>query len=131
MDNTNKIKLSRNLLLENLHNLPKQAENQRWELSYDPELDNLYYTPKKIPQDARLISMNDEIAFYVTPDSKINGVFIEYLTANFLQHQKEYKPMLKLFSKTTGIVKKAARKKGEEEIYKKALIAHILQNSPT
>lgn len=122
METTNKSKLK---LLQNLHNLPKIAKDNNWQFFYDSELDYLYYSEKNLPKEAKLLSLNDEISFYVTPNHDVKGIFIEYLQNNFLQHQKAFKKM-KQFFKKSGKFKKSA----ESEIYKDAFMTHVLTNLP-
>lgn len=124
MDTTTKTNLTHCLSL-----LPKIAEKQKWEFYYDADLDNFYYSPSKIPKDATLFSLNEEISFYIRPNNEVVGIFIEYLNSNFLQHHKMYKEMLTIFKKT-GTVKKTSKNTEKEEFYKEALFGYIQKNIP-
>ena len=62
-----------------------------WIARYDVESDELSITQPKLSDNARIRYADDELAFYVTPDQQIQGVFIEYFSSNFVQHHKGLK----------------------------------------
>ena len=64
------------------------AEKHNWISRYDVESDALSVTVPRLSDDARIKYFNDEIAFYITKNRKIEGIFIEYFKGNFLKHHK-------------------------------------------
>lgn len=64
------------------------VEKHKWISRYDVESDALSVTVPRLSQDARIKYFDDEVAFYITQDRKIEGVFIEYFRSNFLKHHK-------------------------------------------
>ncbi len=108
------------------------AKKNKWEPYYDSGMDDFFFGSMPVPKNARLMSINDEISLYVTPDYKVSGVFIQYWTTNFLQHnKKEFKDMFEIIRKDTGMVKKTAQKTGVAERYEQALLRHVLNNMPS
>ena len=65
------------------------AETHNWISRYDVESDALSVTVPRLSDDARIKYFNDEIAFYITKNRKIEGIFIEYFKSNFLKHHKD------------------------------------------
>jgi hypothetical protein len=90
-----------------LTNLSKIVKKDKWKMEYDSELDELFYGKELIPKKSFLFSINDELNLYVTPDSKVNGIFIEYFALNYIEHNKTLKPVLAFF--------KPGRKKDKEK----------------
>jgi len=116
-------------LIKSLYSLPQRAETDKWKVLYDKELDNLYYVPPKLPHNTWLFDLNNEIALYVTPKNDVVGIFIEYFSSNFTEHQKEYKKALKLFKKGKGILEVDKRRKTDAKMFEGALITEVLKNS--
>lgn len=69
--------------------------DHNWISRYDIESDSLSVTSPKLSDDARIKYVNDEIAFYMTKDNKIEGVFVEYFKSNFIEHHEDLKNVLK------------------------------------
>lgn len=91
-----------NLKLEKqIANIEQVAKKNKWVYQYDPELDYLYYTPKKIPAGYVLHSLNEDINVYVNTQSKLGGIFIEYFKYNMTAHEEKYKEFAEIFTKDT------------------------------
>ncbi|MFH1047610.1 MAG: hypothetical protein V1738_04875 [Patescibacteria group bacterium] len=71
----------------------------KWEPSYDRQLDFFYWKKPKMSRGVRLVKVSHETHLYLTPSGKIEGVFVEYLNGNFVEHNVEYKGMTKVFDK--------------------------------
>jgi len=89
------------------YNLEEQAKEQNWVSRYDSETDSFSFSVPKLPNDARIKYFGDEVAFYMTKDKKIKGIFIEYFKSNFVKHHKELNEIKKLL--------KGTKKEKEEE----------------
>jgi len=80
-------------------------KRRAWVANYDPESDELSVAQPKLSSNARIRYADDELAFYVTPDHKIQGVFIEYFKSNFVRHHKDLKKIVsKLESKKSDVL---------------------------
>lgn len=76
-----------------------------WVARYDPESDELSITTPRLSQHARIRYADDELAFYITPQNKIEGIFIEYFKSNFVRHHKDLKKInSKLESKQSDVL---------------------------
>ena len=71
-----------------INNLHQIAEREGWVFRYDPETDEASVTTPKLPEDSRIRYINDELALYFS-NNKIHGLFIEYFSHNFIEHQPE------------------------------------------
>ena len=65
-----------------------------WTTRYDQDTDSFHSTAAKLSPDARIHYVDDEFAFYTTPQGKVEGLFIEYFTSNFLSQQPKLKKVL-------------------------------------
>lgn len=77
-----------------VYNLSNVAKRQNWVSRYDPESDEFSVTVPKLSKNARIRYVNDELALYFS-NNKIEGVFIEYFSKNFVKHQN-YKDVKQL-----------------------------------
>lgn len=77
------------------YNFSKIVKKEGWISRYDIESDSLSLTVPKLPNDARIKYFGDEVAFYITKDNDIKGVFIEYFKSNFVKHHNDFKELLK------------------------------------
>src|SRR3989344_5359491 len=76
-----------------------------WIARYDPESDELSITTPRLSRNARIRYADDELAFYVTPHNRIEGIFIEYFKSNFVRHHKDLKKIeSKLKSKQSDVL---------------------------
>lgn len=67
------------------------AKKEKWISHYDAESDSFAIRAPKLSEEARKEYVNDEFAFYLTPASDVQGIFIEYFLANFVAHHKDFK----------------------------------------
>ncbi len=73
-----------------------------WIARYDPESDELSIAMPRLSKNSRIRYADDELAFYVTPHNRIEGIFIEYFQSNFVRHHKDLKKIiLKLGNKNS------------------------------
>jgi len=116
------------------YNLSKIAKREKWVSRYDIESDSLSLTVSKLPNDARIKYFGDEVAFYITKNKNIKGIFIEYFESNFIKHHKNFKELLedvegeKQKEKTLIELKKNKMKKlilNLEEIIQRSLAKNI------
>ncbi len=88
------LKLDKAKILSQLKVL--QSMSNSWTLEYDPEVDQLFYGVSRIPKGYFLFQVNDEISLFVNKNSRISGMFVEYFSNNYLEHNKELKPVLRV-----------------------------------
>lgn len=81
-------------ILDFVYSFPDVVKNGNWVSRYDTETDEFSLTAPKLSDNARISYFSDEIAFYVTPDQKIEGLFIEYFRNNFIQHHQDLEGIL-------------------------------------
>jgi len=60
-----------------------------WISRYDTESDSFSVTAPKLSDSARIKYFDDEVAFYINKDNKVEGIFLEYFKANFIKHHKQ------------------------------------------
>ena len=123
MNKVKKIELNKGKILKQLAELVKIVEKDKWKLEYDAELDELFFGKVVMPRKSFLFSINDELNLFVTPDSKVNGIFVEYFAHNYIQHNKKLKPVLAAFEQ----VKKQDKEK--RELAKEALEGSLLNQA--
>jgi len=71
------------------------VKKHNWVSRYDIESDALSITTNKLSKDARIRYFDDEIAFYITKDKNLEGIFVEYFESNFIKHHKGLNDILK------------------------------------
>lgn len=118
------IELDKEKIMQQLIRSSKLMETGKWKLEYDKELDQLFVGEKIIPKKSFLFNLNDEINIFVTPSSKVNGMFIEYFAKNYIKHNKKLSPVLGFFVK---IRKKQNKEK--QELAKEALEGKLVNEA--
>lgn len=83
-----KQKINRKKILNFIFKFRERVKEEGWIPSYDPEADSLSYRVRKLPRNTRIKYFGKELALYLTPNSDVKGLFIEYYLSNFLAHQK-------------------------------------------
>ena len=91
-----------NKYLINISKLAETARNNKWAIEYDADVDSFYWTKPEISKQAQLMKLSDDFALYVTPEGNIEGVFIEYAKNNFMEHNKDFKPILENMKEIDG-----------------------------
>lgn len=89
-------------LLDLASDLSGFVKKHGWISRYDIESDALSVTAPELSKDARIQYFDKEVAFYVTKDKKIEGLFLEYFKTNFVEHHQELKPMIKDLEQRAG-----------------------------
>lgn len=89
-------------LLDLASDLTGFVKKRGWIPLYDIESDALSVTVPKLSKDARIQYFDKEVAFYVTKDKKIEGLFLEYFKSNFVKHHQKLKLMMKDLEKKAG-----------------------------
>ena len=80
--------------------IPQVAKRDKWFISYDKSLDYLYWCKKKMYNNAKLVKVSHETSLYLNNQGKMEGLFVEYWTRNFLTHNPTVaKEVRKLLSK--------------------------------
>lgn len=82
--------------------LSSVATLDRWQPTYDRQLDFFYWKKQPLSKGARLVKMSHETHLYLTPAGKIEGVLVEYLNGNFVEHNSDYRGMIRSFDKKVG-----------------------------
>ena len=86
-------------LLNNLKELSKIADEKNWTKSYDKDLDFLYWGNPDKTATARTLKISQEVFIYIDNNKNLEGIGVEYLTSNFIEHKPEYKDLPDLFTK--------------------------------
>lgn len=96
-------------IIEMASDLNGFIRDNNWVTRYDLESDAFSVTQSKLSKDARIRYFDDEIAFYITQDNKIEGIFVEYFRSNFVKHHKDLIPVLRGIegkdNKKNGLIK--------------------------
>lgn len=91
--------LDRQKIVTQLVRLSEHAQKNKWQYDYDPEVDELVYGISVMPDDSFLFSLNRELNLFLTPNSDVKGIFIEYFASNYIEHNQELRPALKVLEK--------------------------------
>ena len=86
-------------ILHFIHSFSEVAKKEKWTSHYDTDNDSLAIRMPKLSRDARKKYFNDEFAFYINKQNKVEGVFIEYFVSNFVSHHKDFKKVIKEMEK--------------------------------
>lgn len=121
-------KLDPQRLKDSLLELPKRARKEGWSLLWDKLTDSLFFTPPVVPQNNILFSVTKELNIYVNSNSKINGIFIENFSANFVKHNVGFKDLLKTLNKRVEDQIYTSDNKKGSELYTKALEASLIES---
>lgn len=101
MSKPTRIILDKEKILSQVEALATIAKKNGWTFEYDADIDELVFGKDYMPRDSFLFNVNDEINLFLSPDSTVNGVHIEYFKSNFLEHNKELKPVLPIIESKT------------------------------
>jgi len=82
-------------VIDFLYNFKNIVKKEKWVPRYDKDVDAFSFSVPILSKNARISYLDDEIAFYFNKNGEIEGIFIEYFTANFVRHHKELKELLK------------------------------------
>ena len=85
-------------IINNLSELSKVAQENKWSKSYDKDLDFLYWGNQDKMAKAKILKVSQEVFLYIDENKNIEGVGVEYLSSNFVEHKPEYKDLLNLFT---------------------------------
>lgn len=96
--------LDKDKILKQVEDLIKIAKRDNWKYHYDTDVDELVFGKSYMPRDSFLFNVNDELNLFLSPDSTVSGVFIEYFAANFIKHNKELKPVLEILEEEAGSI---------------------------
>ena len=121
-DTTKKIPLDRGKILKQLTDLRKITSFNDWKLEYDNELDALFFGKTKMPRNSFLFNINDELNLFLTPNSTVSGIFIEYFGHNYVEHNKKLKPTFQTIINS----KDHEKKKLAEEVLEEKLLGQAL-----
>ncbi|OGD30905.1 hypothetical protein A2833_03165 [Candidatus Azambacteria bacterium RIFCSPHIGHO2_01_FULL_44_55] len=91
--------MEKNKFTNLINSLSAIAEKDLWMPRYDKELDYFFWTRESVSKRAKLIQVSHEASLYVSPKGKIEGVLVEYLQSNFVEHNPTYKDFVKSFTK--------------------------------
>lgn len=87
-------------IIAQLTSLSQTGTHDGWTLDYDPEVDQLFYGHTIMPKKSFIFQVNDEVNLFVSKDSTVHGMFVEYFKHNYLEHNKELKPVLEVLEGT-------------------------------
>jgi hypothetical protein len=113
--------------------VPSRGAKEGWCYTLDKEEGSLYYSPERLPSDARLFQVSKEFAVYVDSKKQAQGFMIEYVNANFLKHHTEFKDIYKELFESPASIKKAivtikpSAKKKEAVMFKRMLDGVLIE----
>lgn len=85
-------------ILNLIDNLSEIAKRERWTRAYNRKLDYFCWTKPSISKNVRLVKVSKEVLLYLNSGGIIEGIGVEYLRANFIRHNPNYKGLIKLFT---------------------------------
>jgi hypothetical protein len=88
----------KNQLLDLATNFNDFTKKNGWVSRYDIESDAFSIAVPKLSEDARIKYFDNEVAFYITNDNKVEGVFLEYFKTNFIKHHSKSKKIEKVLN---------------------------------
>ncbi|MDP3957154.1 MAG: hypothetical protein Q8Q10_01485 [bacterium] len=103
------VKLNKHKISDQMMDISELSKKNKWQFEYNEEVDELTFGLDTMPKKSFLLNINNEINLYVTPDSKVHGMFIEHFANNYIKHNKEFKVVLQVLEKE--IVKNKTIKK--------------------
>jgi hypothetical protein len=80
--------LQKKNVLDTVANFPKIAADEKWVSNYDSDTDTMMLGLSHMSKGVEKHYANDEFAFYFGKNGKVEGLFIEYFTSNFLKHSE-------------------------------------------
>ncbi len=128
MSASQQIILDKEKILKQIEALPTIAKKNDWKHNYDSDTDEFVFGLVYMPRDSFLFNVNDELNLFLSPDSTVNGIFIEYFASNYIEHNKELEPVLNILEEEAEDIK-PTESKLEIEHAKKALEHELLADA--
>jgi hypothetical protein len=123
------IRLDKKAVLAQVASLSDIVKENSWEFDYDSSIDTLTYSEKVIPDNSFLVSVDDDISFYIDKEFKLRGLMIEYFRGNYIEHNKELEPVVKiLITKTDKRGKKKLEWVAAEELFRADVLRESIPN---
>lgn len=108
--------MEKSKFLSLISNLSEVARKNNWQTLYDKGLDAFYWTKPQISANAKLTQFLDDFSLYITPDEKVEGLFIEYALHNFNAHNLGYQPLFNAMTKKVSASTFTIPKNKEKEM---------------
>ena len=67
------------------------AAKNKWTPYYDKKLDSFYWHQTPLSSDSNLVKISHETSVYVSAKGNIEGLFVEYLKNNLVEHNPIFK----------------------------------------
>jgi len=80
-------------------NFSEVAKKEHWISHYDTDTDSISVRTPRLSYDSEKRYLNDEFAFYLNKENKVEGIFIEYFMNNFISHHADIKELKKEIEK--------------------------------
>lgn len=84
-----------------LGNIAKIAKQGAWVPTYNKTLDYFSWSKPLLSEDSRLVKISHDVFLYFNKRGTIEGLDIEYLNSNFIEHNPSCKEFPKLFTERT------------------------------
>ena len=81
-----------------IDNLGALASKDKWAPSYDKKLDQFYWHKKPLSTDASLVKVSHEASLYFSKKGDVEGVLVEYLKSNFVDHNPVFSGLTSSFN---------------------------------
>jgi len=110
-----------------LDNLSKTARQDNWIATYNKTLDYFSWTKPSLSKDSSLVKIAHDIFLHFDKKGGVEGLDIEYLTSNFIEHHDSNKNLLQLFTeqKDGGVFTIPEGKKGQYEVNLENLLENV------
>ncbi|MBI2063869.1 MAG: hypothetical protein HYT65_02660 [Candidatus Yanofskybacteria bacterium] len=83
-----------------INEIGRTAKQEKWAAVYDKQTDYFYWKKPKLSKDSRLLRISNETSVYLNPrNKKAEGIMIEYLADNFMEHNEGFSEFTNLFTK--------------------------------
>lgn len=82
-----------------IENLNKKALIGKWIPTYDKKLDYFTWTKEPLSKDAKLMKIARDIFLFFNPKGSLEGLAIEYLKSNFIEHNEKLGNFVNIFKK--------------------------------
>ena len=69
-----------------------------WIPTYNKELDYFAWTKPVLSKDSRLVKISHDVLLHFTKKGAVEGLDLEYLKGNFIEHNPDFKDFPELFT---------------------------------
>ncbi len=82
-----------------INGLAKMAIKNKWIKTYDEDLDYFCWSKDNLSAETKAIKISQEVLLYLNHKGIIEGLGVEYMRNNFMEHNPRYNDLTKFFTK--------------------------------